>query len=1796
MEVTFTVGGTADEGSDYEPLPRIVRLAAGQIWTSVILVVRDDYFLEGNETVSIQLDPGTGYGLGQDTAEVEIVDNDLPMVTVAATDAVASELLGDTGWFAFTRGGDLTRDLEVRYLLSGTAVNGLDYRALSGSIIIPAGQPTARLELTPRDNGTLDGGKTVELHVADNPLYNVGWPGSAVVQIHDSALPTVSLTVVDGAAAEPSDTAELTLLRTGNLTTYLEVNLRLGGTAQRLADYVDIPSTIRLLPGVASMSLTVTPIDDDFREIQETVIVQVRPGSGYNVGTSWQQEVTLGDNDSGNPAVGFNFLRGSGPESGGNALVAVSVSADPNQDQDVTVDYSVIGGTALADVDYDYVSSTGRLVFPHLGDRIQLLSVPLFDDLDPQPDLTMLFALLPPAMTYSNEVVTNSITITNTVGEVVDTNEVVTNYVDITPAMNAHLDVFDRHTYTILDDDASEVSLSVLEPNAWEEGVRPAVIELRRTGGLAHAQTVELDFAGLAGNGVDYERIDKIQVIPADVASIQLAVIPVDDPEQEYMEDVRITLMSAVGARLGSDTYASLQIVDNDGTVEFTRTAFDGNEGAGTAVVDVRRTGDTNTAHQVAWTVTPDSALANDDYVPTNGVVRFAAGETAKQFNVVLVDDDLVEPQERAWLSLRNVGDGGPLGGQSFAELRIHDDDSLFTFLTNRWIGAEHGGGAMVTVLRSGVITGPASIMVTTSNLVAIADEDYVPTDQLVEFGPGESLAAMEVSFIDDFSLEGDEPLLLVLHDPVGGSVEAGQETSELVILDDECVVEFDPVLVEIPEYGRQAWVNVVRHGGAIHPVTANYLTFDGTAQSGLDYEAKSGLINFAGAEFGPEGVGMPRVLLTPGETNRQFYVRILDDIDGEGHEELGVGVRVPRPTIASLPRESVTGGVATNMTVRILDNELPGWIDFECNPGRGADASVLAVAVQADGKILLGGEFVRVDGILLNHLARLHPDGYLDSFLTPGEGTDGPIHAITVQLDGRILLGGDFTEFRGEAASCIVRLNADGTHDTDFDPAGGASGVVRVIRLASDGTLVLGGDFQYVAGTVQRHVARLNPDGSPVPGFSADVGGRVRDIAIQPDGRILIAGEFTTVGGVERSGVARLLEDGSLDASFVPGTGANGAVNALALQDSGRVVLGGGFTTFNGVAKLRLARLLPDGTLDGSFNPTVTADAAVNALGLQPDGKILVAGAFTQLGGVPLAGYARLNPDGGIDAGYEVGTGANDVVRTLAVQPDTAMVIGGDFTTINDVPRARIARIHGDDRFRPDLIQFAAAQYRVAENEGPALIRVSRSGDLSYPVTVDVLTRDGSAVAGEDYEETATQLLFDVDQVEATFEVPVLDDLLAEGDETVELVLTNLPAGFLTVARLQATLVIEDNEGAVGFTEARFEAREDDGQAHLWVRRTGPLIEPATVGFELIDGTALAGEDYVSTQGTLDFAPDIAELEILVPLLNDDEVESEETLTARLLNPTGPIELGSQSETVLAIRDDDAVEFYNLNILPTLGGSVTPPSGPYPNGSTQEITAFPERDYVFLGWTGSVDSQDNPLTVLMDRNYTLEAHFEAVRHQWTFEPPFKDADLGTTPWVNGSAAPWRLTSSTAAGGAWSVRSGALMDDRESRLELRPHSDGGTASFSLRVSSEENYDFLEFYVNGRQLRRWSGDVPWQTFKFSLPAGDPVLVWRYVKDANFSAGLDAAFIDNLYLPTQDSPPDDDGPVLAIEGFDGAVLQIRITGRVGAECTVEVSPDLSTWQPLQTTVLGTAPWILSDPIVPGEPGRYYRARTR
>jgi uncharacterized delta-60 repeat protein len=296
---------------------------------------------------------------------------------------------------------------------------------------------------------------------------------------------------------------------------------------------------------------------------------------------------------------------------------------------------------------------------------------------------------------------------------------------------------------------------------------------------------------------------------------------------------------------------------------------------------------------------------------------------------------------------------------------------------------------------------------------------------------------------------------------------------------------------------------------------------------------------------------------------------------------------------------------------------------------------------VQPDGKIVIGGAFTSYNGddAASDKVMRLNADGTRDStFNAGGAGADDRVYAVAVQPDGKIVIGGDFTSYNGEAAETsdsIMRLNADGTRDPTFNPGGaGADGGVQAVAVQADGKIIIGGNFTSYNGDAAANdrVMRLNADGTRDATFNAagmgaasPVGGStVSAVALQPDGKIVIGGFFTSYNGdaaATSDKVMRLNADGTRDASFnAGGAGADNAVLAVALQPDGKIVISGLFTSYNGDAAAtsdRVMRLNADGTRDSTFNPGgAGANGTGYAVAVQRDGKIVIGGDFTSYNG----------------------------------------------------------------------------------------------------------------------------------------------------------------------------------------------------------------------------------------------------------------------------------------------------------------------------------------------------------------------------------------------------------------------------------------------------------------------------------------------------------------------------------------------------------------------------------------------------
>ncbi|MCY7375081.1 MAG: FG-GAP-like repeat-containing protein [Pyrinomonadaceae bacterium] len=339
-------------------------------------------------------------------------------------------------------------------------------------------------------------------------------------------------------------------------------------------------------------------------------------------------------------------------------------------------------------------------------------------------------------------------------------------------------------------------------------------------------------------------------------------------------------------------------------------------------------------------------------------------------------------------------------------------------------------------------------------------------------------------------------------------------------------------------------------------------------------------------------------------------------------------------------------------LTVSFLTVRAAGEIDPTFNGGAFAQPTreAAVVARQPDGKILIGGNFVVVNGFLKLGIVRLNADDTLDTtFNAPPLG--GTILAFGFQTNGKIIVGG---EFISSSVLNIIRLNADGSRDTTFTPPINVSpNRVNDLVVRADDKILVGGGFQYfpVGGGSRRvHFARLNANGTNDDTFiPAMTTVPVQDIEVQPDGKIV----GVATGGGDTVFLRRFNADGSDDAAFtaaITTPGGNGqSLFTVKVQANGKILIGGSFTFVNNTAKVNLARLNADGSLDETFN--TTSNGAIYDIEIGIDGKILVAGSFQQFNGSPRRAIVRLEDNGTLDGGFNF-TETDRVFRATDILP----------------------------------------------------------------------------------------------------------------------------------------------------------------------------------------------------------------------------------------------------------------------------------------------------------------------------------------------------------------------------------------------------------------------------------------------------------------------------------------------------------------------------------------------------------------
>jgi uncharacterized delta-60 repeat protein/uncharacterized repeat protein (TIGR01451 family) len=1093
---------------------------------------------------------------------------------------------------------------------------------------------------------------------------------------------------------------------------------------------------------------------------------------------------------------------------------------------------------------------------------------------------------------------------------------------------------------TVVDNDSLPGEFAFAATNyTVNENAGSITLTVLRTNGSTGVATIDYGVQNVtATNKVDFRAPTGYRLSFADGVTNQTITIPIIDNTQ-VQPDRSFSVFLATptgGASLNSGASNSVvTIVDNDflpGHLSYSITNFTVSEISTAAVISVTRRGGSSGTLSVQYAVTGGSALNNINFVGKTNTLWWDSGDSGtRTFTVPIIHDGAATADLVANLSLfnpvisndtNNTYNSLVLASQiTNATLTIINEDfnGNLTFGVGNYNIMENAGAVTFTVYRKYGLAGSISVGYKTVDGTAVSGTNYIGTTNRLNFAAGETSKSFKVTLIDDTATNIDRVFGVQLFNgsPTNVLALSGLQTNiSVTIIDNETTRE---------------------NAGAVDPT---YLVGEGF--NGFIYATEK-------QKDGKIVVGGDFTFANKAVRNR------ISRVYTDGSVDMAFQMNM----------------AGANGTVRAIVCQTPNPSDGETN-----------------GPILIGGSFDTVNGVNRSAIARLYQDGRLDETFDPGSGVDGVIYAMAESVQSgtnvfrrKALIAGNFGYFNGIASSGIARINDDGTFDPSFivgSGVGGTNGTIFALAIQPDGKVLAGGDFVQFNGYTRTRIVRLNDDGSVDTTFNASVDDSVRSIKVQDDGKILIAGVFTNVAGASMNHVARLNSDGTLDTNFKPGVGANDTVLTMTVDTQNKVLLGGEFTRASGVTRSRITQLNSDGTVDPGINFGYGADNFVSGIILQDDGKIIVAGGFTTFNGLSYPCLVRLFGGSMFDSGTlefdapsytiaENGTNVIVTVRRLGGTYDTTLgslaanvitvdgtaqagsrfvgltnlvvfPVGETFQSVQ-IPIIDNYVLDGNREFTVVLtnysdvsavgpqpqasvtilddecgVSFSDTQYRVYENvaSGMARILVQRVGNTNTAFTVDVMTlTNGTAMEGVRYQGATNTLTFAFGETNHYFYVPIIDDSIVLGDQTTTLLLTNIVGPYsalLVEPRMAALTIVEDDQapGSVTFVSTNFFAMENDGYALVTLARTNGITGTISVDYVTTNGTAISGNRYVGTNGTVVFADGETKKQIRIPLINNSTADGNQNFSVTLSNPIGGATIINDKTAVVTIVDDD--------------------------------------------------------------------------------------------------------------------------------------------------------------------------------------------------------------------------------------------------------------------------------------------------
>ncbi|SEW22452.1 gliding motility-associated C-terminal domain-containing protein [Chitinophaga sp. YR573] len=1536
MIVRYTISGSATANVDYTKLTGNTVLVAGEHTTAPIPVkVLDDLIIEGDETVVITVTSGTASPSGAIFTAgtpafntVTIADNDnadMGINVTATTPNAAEPAVNGLFTVGFSNGLTASVPVTVNYTITGTAINGTDYATISGTVTIPALANGQTIPVNVIDDNLIEGDETVILTVTGavstitSPSgFIPGTSNVATVTIADDDNTDMNVRVTGTDGAEPATNGSFTFsVAPGKKTAVpITVTYTISGTASGGIDYTTLPLTAIIPANSNGYTMPVSVIDDNIIEGTETVVLTVTGVSSSPVLTpapftfdaTKTTSINITDDDNADMNVTVIVSDATAAEPGDNGEFTFSVAPGKVTSVPVIVNYTITG-TATNGTDYTTIQLTDTIP---AGSNSVKLTVPVIDDnlIEGDETVTLTFSGFNTTLPY--------VGIANT-GTVIIKDD-------------------DNTTIDIRDNDGDPTN-GINGVNAAEPSTNGSFTLSLGTGKTTTVPIViTYTISGTAANGTDYTTGPLTATIPANGDHADVPVTVIDDDLIEGDETVVLTITNisttlpvTIGTQKSAtvlikddDLDMNVGIGDNDGDpsngINGVNAAEPSTNGAFTVSVAPGKR--TSVPITVAYTIT-GTAINGTDYATVSGTVTIPALANGQSIPVNVIDDNLIEGDETVTITITSITSTLPFikGPQDNAGIIISDDDnSDMNVRVTGTDGAEPAtNGSFTFSVAPGKKTGvPVTITYTISG-TASGGIDYTSLPLTAIIPANSNGYTMPVSVIDDNIIEGTETVVLTVTGvssspvltPAPFTFDATKTTSINITDDDNAdmnvtVTVSDATAAEPGDNGEFTF-SVAPGKVTSVPVIVNY-TITGTAINGTDYTT----IQLTDT-------------IPAGSNSVKLTVPVLDDNLIEGDETVILTFTGFNTTLPYV-------GIANTGTVIIKDDDII-TVDIGDNDGDPSNGinGVNAAEPSTNGSFTLGigaGKTTTVPIVITYTISGTAANGtdYTTGPLTATIPVNGDHADVPVTVIDDDLIEGDETVIltitninatlpvtigTQRSATVIIKDDDDdmnvGIGDNDGDPTNGINGVnaaepstngaftVSVapgkrtsvpitVAYTISGTAINGTDYATVSGTVT--IPAL-ANGQAIPVNVID------DILIEGD-------ETVTITITSITSTLPFIKGPQDNAGIIIADDDNSDMNVQVIGTDGAEPATNGSFTFS----------VAPGKLTG-----VPVTITYTISGTASDGTDYTSLPLTAV--IPADSNRYTMPVSVIDDNIIEGT--ETVALTVTGVSSSPILTPAPFT-FDAATKTTIINITDDDNADMNVtVTVSDATAAEPADNGEFTFSVAPGKVTSVPVIVNY-TITGTATNGTDYTTIQLTDTIPAGSNSVKLTVPVLDDNLIEGDETVILTFTgfNTTLPYVGIANTGTVIIkdddiitvdISDNDGNASNGINGVDAAEPSTNGHFTLSiGTGKVTSSPIIITYTITGTAAGGTDYTSLPLTATIPANGNTADVFVNVIDDDLIEGDETVVLTITNITTtlPVTIGTQRSATLIIKDDD--------------------------------------------------------------------------------------------------------------------------------------------------------------------------------------------------------------------------------------------------------------------------------------------------